>query len=254
MSTPRTLAAVTCAAWFAAASMLGAACTAGHEGTNGTLFGQGTTTSTTAVSTTTTIVETTTTMAPTTTSSTSTTSTSTTSTSTTSTTEAPTTTTELPGAKVPLRFDGLGDLRFGVAPEDAITYLSGILGNPTADSKWVAADQIGCEGSEARTVFWDDLRLTFGDESDISTGRRHFFTWSFGPPAGLGPKPAGLATQLGVTVGTSVADILKAYPSAHLSGGDDASAELSEDLVVYLTSIAPTGVVTKLVGGTPCTK
>ena len=254
MRTPRTLVAtVTGAAWIAAASVLAAACSAGHEGTNGTLFGQGTTTST-AVPTTTTIVETTTTSAPTTTSSTTTTSTSTTSTSTTSTTEAPTTTTAPPGAAVPLRFDGLGDLRFGVAPEDAITYLSGILGNPTADSKWVNAGDIGCEGSEARTVFWDDLRLTFGDESDISTGRRHFFTWSFGPPAGLGPKPIGLATQLGVTIGTSVADILKAYPNAHLSGGDDASAELSKDLVVYLTSIAPNGVVTKLVGGTPCTK
>lgn len=155
---------------------------------------------------------------------------------------------------MPLRFDGLGDLRFGVDPEDAITYLSGILGNPTADSKWVNAADIGCKGSEARTVFFDDLRLTFGDESDISTGRRHFFTWSFGPPAGFAPKPAGLATQLGVTIGTSVADILKAYPAARLSGGDDASAELSEGLVVYLTSISPTGVVTQLVGGTPCTK
>ena len=239
----------------AAMTMLAASCSAGHEGSEGTLFGQGTTTSTVGP-TSTTAVETTTTPLPTTTSPT-TTSTSTTSTTeapTTSTTEAPTTTTELPGASVPLRFDGLGDLRFGVTPEDAISYLTGILGNPTADSNWVNAAAIGCEGSEARTVFFDDLRLTFGDESDISPGRRHFFTWSFGPPAGLAPKPEGMATQLGVTIGTSVADILKAYPNAHLSGGDDASAELSEDLVVFLTSIAPSGVVTKLVGGTPCTK
>ena len=232
-------------------SMLASACSAGHEGTNGTLFGQGTTTSTALPTTTTTIVETTTTVAPTTTTSTT---TSTTSTTTTSTTEAPTTTTELPGASVPLRFDGLGDLRFGVAPEDAITYLSGILGPPTADSLWVNAADIGCQGSEARTVFFDDLRLTFGDESDISTGRRHFFTWSFGPPAGLAPKPPGMATQFGVTVGTTVADLLKAYPAAHLNGGDDPSAELSEDLVVFVTSIAPSGRVTKLVGGTACTK
>ena len=155
---------------------------------------------------------------------------------------------------MPLRFDGLGDLRFGVDPEDAITYLSNILGKPTADSKWVNAADIGCKGSEARTVFWDDLRLTFGDESDISTGRRHFFAWSFGPPAGFAPKPAGMATLLGVTIGTSVADIIKADPSAHLSGGDDASAQLSEGLVVYLTNTTPTGVVTELLVGTQCTK
>ena len=249
MSTPRTL-VVACAAMCVATSML-ASCTAGHEASNGTLFGQNTTTSTVIPTTTIIIIETTTTAAPTTTSSTST--TSTTSTTTTSTTEAPTTTTELPGASVPLRFDGLGDLRFGVDPEDAISYLSGILGNPTADSKWVNAGDIGCEGDQARTVFFDDLRLTFGDESDISTGRRHFFTWSFGPPAGFAPKPEGLATQQGVTIGTSVADILKAYPAARLSGGDDPSAELSEGLLVQLTSISPTGVVTQLVGGTPCT-
>ena len=71
---------------------------------------------------------------------------------------------------------------------------------------------------------------------------------------GLAPKPAGMATQFGVTVGTTVADLLKAYPAAHLNGGDDPSAELSEDLVVFVTSIAPSGRVTKLVGGTACTK
>jgi len=253
MSTPRTLVAV---AWCAAASLLAAACSGGHEGTAGTLFGQGTTTS----EATTTVIETTTTVSPTTTSATTTTSKTTSSTSTTattsttSTTAAPTTTTQVPGAKVPLRFDGLGDLRFGVDPEDAISYLSNILGPPTADSKWVTAGEIGCQGTQARTVFFDDLRLTFGDQSDVSSGRRHFFAWSFGPPAGLAPRPAGMATELGVTIGTTVADILKDYPSAHLSGGDDPSAELTKGLTVQLTSIAPGGVVTQLLGGTPCTK
>jgi hypothetical protein len=88
----------------------------------------------------------------------------------------------------------------------------------------------------------------------VATGRRHFFAWSFGPPFGLAPKPKGMATLLGVTIGTSVADIMKAYPSAHFSGGDDASAQLSEGLKVFLTNTTATGVVTVLLGGTPCTK
>jgi hypothetical protein len=156
---------------------------------------------------------------------------------------------------VPLRFDGLGDVRFGVAPEDVIAYLTADLGNPTADTGWVGAAQLGCEGTEARVMFWDDLKVTFGDESEVSSGRRHFFTYSFGPPAGTAPKPAGMETLLGVTIGSSVAEILEAYPAVRLIVGnqtDDSSAELSDDLFAVLTNTTRSGFVTQIYGGTPC--
>ncbi len=170
-------------------------------------------------------------------------------------TEAPTTTTRPIGSALPLRFDGLGDARFGAEPADVIAAVSDVLGKPTADSNWVVASQIGCPGAEARTVFWDDLKLTFGDDSNASTGRRHFFTWSFGPPAGAAPKPAGMATALGLTIGTSVTQIQKLYPGAKLIAGSDTvtpSAQLRDGLSVYLTDTAPSGVVTAVLGGQAC--
>jgi hypothetical protein len=244
------------AAALLVAALIASACSSGHGGSNGTIFG-GTTpvvTSTTVVTPATPVpttdaptTEALTTVAPT-----------TIAVATlppTTSIEAPTTTTRPIGASLPLRFDGLGDARFGAEPADVIAAISDVLGKPTADSNWVVASQIGCPGSEARTVFWDDLKLTFGDVSNSSTGRRHFFTWSFGPPAGAAPKPAGMATVLGVTIGTSVTQIKKLYPAAKLIVGNDTvtpSAQLSDGLFVYLTDTTRSGVVTAVLGGQAC--
>ena len=233
-------------------ALIASACSSGHGGSNGTIFG-GTTpvvTSTMVVTPTTPVPTTdapTTTFAPT-----------TIAVATlppTTSIEAPTTTTRPIGASLPLRFDGLGDARFGAEPADVIAAISDVLGKPTADSNWVVASQIGCPGSEARTVFWDDLKLTFGDDSNASTGRRHFFTWSFGRAAGTAPKPAGMATLLGVTIGTPVTQIIKLYPAAKLIVGNDTvtpSAQLSDGLFVYLTDTTRSGVVTAVLGGQAC--
>lgn len=240
------------AAALLALSLVASACSSGHGGSNGTIFG-----GTTPVVTSTT-VESPTTPAPTTEAPTTTLAPTTIAPVTvppTTSTDAPTTTTRPIGASLPLRFDGLGDARFGAEPADVIAAISGVLGKPTADSNWVVASQIGCPGKDARTVFWDDLKLTFGDASNESTGRRHFFTWSFGPPAGAAPKPAGMATALGVTIGTSVTQIRKLYPAAKLIVGNDTvtpSAQLGDGLFVYLTDTTPSGVVTAVLGGQAC--
>jgi hypothetical protein len=175
----------------------------------------------------------------------------------TSTTEAPTTTTEPLGASVPLRFDGVGDARFGSDPEDVIAYLTSQLGPPNADSTWVPADQIGCKGDEARVVFFSDLRLSFGDESNVSSGRRHFFAWRFGPPAETSPIPAGLKTMLGLTVGSTVEQVRALYPAAQFVPGDDTttpSVQLGDGLFAYLTDVNPGGVVTQVLGGEQCSQ
>lgn len=172
------------------------------------------------------------------------------------TTEAPTTTTALPGSRLPLRFDGVGDARFGTEPDAVISVISAVLGTPTADSGWVGAHAIGCDGDQAREVFWNDLRLTFGDTSNVSTGRRHFFAWRYGPPGGTQLDPSGMTTLLGLTVGSSVDDVQTKYPAAHIvAGGVDAtpSAQLTDGLNAILTDAGAQGVVTALLGGENCT-
>jgi len=126
----------------------------------------------------------------------------------------PTTTTIPPGASLTLRGDGIGDATFGNDADDVTSYISGILGGPTADSGWFNAASQTCPGTEARFVFWNDLLLVFGDESNISTGRRHFYYWSLGPPAGLEIDPARGHDVEGIGVGSTVADIRAAYPDA----------------------------------------
>jgi hypothetical protein len=217
-----------------------------------TIFGTNrtpTTTPTTIVETTTTAEPTTTTEAPTTTAE------PTTTTEAPTTTAAPTTTTEPPGASLPLRFDGVGDARFGLNPDDVLQTISKVLGRTTADTNWVKASDLDCDGTEARQVFFNDLKLTFGDESDEGSGFRHFFAWQFGPPAGSAPNPKGMATVLGVTIGTNVADLRKAYPSMKLIEEDathDPGAQLAKGLSVVLTDTTESGVVTQLNGGTGC--
>jgi hypothetical protein len=221
------------------------------------------TSATSVLTTTTTVVTTTTsttvpiTVAPTTTTSTTPPTTSTTTTvAPTTTTEAPTTTTEPPGASLPLLFDGIGDARFGTNPDDVITYISGVLGKPTADTGWVGAGGVGCDGDEARIIFWNDLRLTFGDESNVSSGRRHFFAWRYGPPGGTEIDPAGMTTLVGLAIGTSVDMLQKEYPGAKLIAGNattDPTAELSDGLLAFLTDTGSPGVVTAILGGENCT-
>ncbi|MCU1395225.1 MAG: hypothetical protein JWM34_3653 [Ilumatobacteraceae bacterium] len=172
------------------------------------------------------------------------------------TTEAPSTTTTPPGASLSLRFDGVGEASFGTSPDDVITYVSNVLGRPTADTGWVNAGGVGCSGGQARIVFWNDLRLTFGDSSNISSERRHFFAWRYGPPGGTSIDPEGMTTITGLTVGSSVTDLQKAYPAATLVAGDATntpSAKLSDGLLAFLTDTSPTGVVTAILGGQNCT-
>ncbi len=106
-----------------------------------------------------------------------------TSTSTTSTTSSTTTSTTLaPGAELVLRPNGLGDAAFGADPEGVVAYVSSIIGKPTVDTGWVDPLSVGaCPGTELRQVFWADLVLQFSDQSSVTSGRRHFFSYVYGP-------------------------------------------------------------------------
>ncbi|MCU1502063.1 MAG: hypothetical protein JWM12_1417 [Ilumatobacteraceae bacterium] len=217
-----------------------------------------TTTSTAVVRTTTTAPATTTT-SPTTTAASSTTSTAapTTTSAPPATTIAPNTTTTLPaGRALVLRDNGLGNAAFGADPDGVIDFVAGYLGPPTVDSGWMDPLSLGsCPGTEVRTVSWGDLDLYFGDESQVVVGRRHFFAYSYGPAFAATINPAGPATDAGIGIGSTVAQLKAADPGVVIHPAEataPASFEISPALTGQLSGIDDSAAVTAVSGGFGC--
>jgi hypothetical protein len=182
-----------------------------------------------------------------------------TSSTTTSTTEAATTTSSTvpPAAQLVLGQDRLGTAMFGVEPEAVVSYVTAILGPPTADSGWADPNSAFgvCPGTEVRGVTWGDLLLLFSDESGVASGRRHFFSYTLGPAFGASITPAGMATPEGIAVGSTVAALKSAYPGVYVYGGDDVFGPyyvVSENLSGFLTGAADTDTVQSVIGGVTC--
>lgn len=181
----------------------------------------------------------------------------TTSTSTSSTSSTSSTTSTVPGVSDLLLWNGgLGDVRFGVEPEGVISYMKKRLGEPDSDSGYVDSySQFGaCPGTRVRGVRWGDLLLLFGDESTVADGRLHFYSWKYGPMTASVVRPAGLKTQKGVTLGTSVADLKKMHPEAMVFSDEiyGAGFEIERTLSGALSSAANSGKVMILYGGITC--
>ncbi|MEY4224226.1 MAG: hypothetical protein RIS33_1160 [Actinomycetota bacterium] len=176
--------------------------------------------------------------------------------STTTTSIASTTTTVVPGLELVLRSDGIGDARFGVEPDGVIGYVKAILGAPDRDTGWTDSfSEFGtCPGTEVRAVEWANLRLLFGDESDFNSGRRHFYAWQYGPPIDSEIGPLGPATDGGITVGSTVRDIVKVYPDVEIYNDEifGPGFEIEATLTGTLSDDAPNGLVLALYGGTAC--
>ena len=180
-----------------------------------------------------------------------------TSSSTTSTTSSTTTSTTLaPGAELILRPNSLGDAAFGADPEGVVAYVSSIIGKPTVDTGWVDPLSLGaCPGTEMRQVTWGDLVLQFSDDSGVTTGRRHFFSYLYGPTFGQAIAPAGLKTDAGIGVGSTVAELKGTYPSAVVNPGDDFGGPnffINAGLAGFLTGVNPTDTVISVLGGQGC--
>jgi hypothetical protein len=155
-----------------------------------------------------------------------------------------------------LRPNGLGDAAFGAEPDGVIAYVSSIIGAPTVDSGWIDPLSVGaCPGTEMRQLVWGDLTLQFSDQSSITSGRRHFFSYVYGPAFGAAIAPAGLKTDAGIGVGSTVAELMGTYPSAVINPGDDFGGPnffINDGLAGFLTGITPTDTVTSVLGGQGC--
>jgi hypothetical protein len=161
-----------------------------------------------------------------------------------------------PGAELVMRANGLGDAAFGAEPDGVIAYVSAIIGAPTVDSGWIDPLSVGsCPGTEFRQVIWGDLVLQFSDESSVTSGRRHFFSYTYGPALGATIVPAGLKTDAGVGVGSTVAELTGTYPTAVVDPGDDFGGpnfRVNDGLAGFLTGVTPTDTVTSVLGGQGC--
>ncbi len=177
---------------------------------------------------------------------------------TTATTVAPETTATPPGsdAEFSLQNDGLGAVSFGADPDGVITFVTSFLGGATADTGWVDPFTIGaCGGTQIRQVTWGDLQLEFGDVSDVAEGRPHFYAYYYGKEGSSTATPSGLETDEGITVGSTVAQLLQAYPGVQLLSGNEFmndSFSVNDNLSGRLSGLTDVDVVQMVIGGLPC--
>jgi hypothetical protein len=174
------------------------------------------------------------------------------------TTVAPETTAAPPGSEAgfSLQNDGLGVVSFGADPDGVITFVTSFLGGATADTGWVDPFTIGaCGGTQIRQVSWGDLQLEFGDVSDVVEGRPHFYAYYYGREGSSTATPGGLETNEGISVGSTVAQLLQAYPGAQLLSGNEFvndSFSVNDNLRGRLSGLTDVDVVQMVIGGLPC--
>ena len=147
-------------------------------------------------------------------------------------------------------------MSFGADPDGVITFVTSFLGGATADTGWVDPFTIGaCGGTQLRQVTWGDLQLEFGDVSDIAEGRPHFYAYYYGKEGQSSASPAGLETAEGISVGSTVAQLLAAYPTVQLRIGDEFMNDsffVNDNLTGRLSGLADPDVVQMVIGGIPC--
>jgi len=160
-----------------------------------------------------------------------------------------------PAPSFVIRPDGIGPAAFGAEPDGVVDFVSSVLGPPSRDTGWIDPFEIGpCPGSEIRQVGWNDLLLEFGDVSVVAEGRRHFYGYYYGDGSG-NAGVQGLATVDGLTIGSTVADLLAAHPAVSLFSGDEfigPNFMINDALRGTLTGLADNDVILTFVGGLPC--
>lgn len=139
--------------------------------------------------------------------------------------------------KLLLKADGLGEVGFGLTPEEAISILTPILGSsPKGDSGWKPSYYTGaCPGNATRVVEWDGLRLLFSNaESSQVPG---FFSYQYGnyPGGMIQDTIAEISTTEGATYGQTKTELESIYPEISIGQsliGAGVVVEGREDVVL----------------------
>ncbi len=156
---------------------------------------------------------------------------------------------------VVLQPNGLQVLNFGAPPETLIPRLSSMVGSPSKDTGWIDSFSAygTCPGEKIRVVEWNRLRAFFGD---TAFGTQKFFQWEYTRAKSGVPSPI-LATETGVTLGMTKAEVLALYPQAQISPWMDnlESMRLISDngaTNAHLGGTLEGGTVEYLSGGIQC--
>lgn len=116
-----------------------------------------------------------------------------------------------------LELDGLGEVSYGLRPEEVLERLIPLFGAPTKDTGTISSFSAygTCPGENIRVLEWGGLHLLFGD---TEFGDNAFFGYEY-VSRDDGETPQ-LATREGVTIGSRRSDILALYPGAEFSPMD----------------------------------
>ena len=115
---------------------------------------------------------------------------------------------------------------FGEVSDVVLTALTAALGDPDHDTGWHKDDM--CEGSATRRVVWDDLELVFTKGANgLLPDSLTFQQWHI---SGSSAMAIAMVTPEGIGVGSTVADLKRAYPDAKVT-----RARSSADDGIYLT-------------------
>lgn len=101
---------------------------------------------------------------------------------------------------------------FGDDANDVLLQLTAVLGRPVGDTGW-ERDEL-CNGEETRRVIWGDLEVVFTRTGQGASAESTFEQWFVGAP---GTSPPGLVTLERLGIGSTVADLKRAFPQAEIS-------------------------------------
>ena len=110
----------------------------------------------------------------------------------------------------------------------------------------------------SRQVAIDDKRVacrSFRASVDDVTAVRHFAAYTYGPAFAANISPFGLATDAGIGVGSTVAQLRAAYPAAIVMPEDEFTGpnfEIEAGLRGVLTGTDDSDVILSFVGGFGC--
>jgi len=153
--------------------------------------------------------------------------------------------------------EGLGVARFGDSPDLVIAAVTRVLGKPRSDTGWKPRGEVYgvCPGTRTRAVTWGQFTALFtdGPTRHGPAGTEHFFLWSVQGSA----KATPAATAAGIGLGSTIAEVRRAYPGrvraweADLPGGLPGFGVGPKDQLSFAGSLT-NGRVTHLEGGTYC--